>query len=311
MRYIINRQNSKDFIAVPKHILQHMDSLTDSRLRIAMAICLMGGECTPHTLQKQLGDRYNLATLERELHYLEGAGIVTAIEEDKQKSVRAIDELDPIKPKIKPEEVMLLASTSNEMKSLVRLAQDILGKTLSGGDITILATLMFCEGMSVEMLALGIAHCTVEKNKPNIRYIEKVMRGWLANGVTDLPSAELYLEKKDAEEKLKVRVSSLLGVGHVTYAESLLIIRWYEEFGFDDRMVKEAAMFAGEKCSVRYVNGILKKWKEQGFTDIKSVRAANTGGSNVTTVKRIEVKDDVMVKRRASVPVFKGRKADG
>ncbi len=311
MKYIINKKGQGDSIAVPRQILQHMESLTDVRLRIAMATCLLGGECTAYSLQKHFKDRYTLSTIEKELHFLEGAGMVRAIEDDSQKNSRDINDLTPAKPQINPEEVMLLASTSNEMKSLVRLAQDILGKTLSGGDITILATLVFCEGVSVEMLALGIAHCTVEKKKPNIRYIDKVMRSWLASGVTDLPSAELYLEKKDAEEKLKTRAMALLGVGSVTYAESLLILRWYDEYGYDDRMVKEAVMFAGEKCNVRYVNGILKRWKEQGFTDIKSVRAANTGGSNITAVKRVDAKDDVMVKRRAGVPVFKGRKVDG
>ncbi len=311
MRYRLQRTEGSVEYGIPKPIIDMLEKLTDSRLRIALTICKMGGECSPHSLSKQLGGRYSLATLEKELHFLEGAGIIIA-EEGFAKSDKNISSLKPPKQRANPEDIMLLASTSNEMKSLVRLAQDILGKTLSGGDITILATLMFSEGMSVEMLALGIAHCAVEKSKPNMRYIDKVMRSWLADGVTDLPSAELYLEDKDRDEKLKKHVAGMIGVESVSYAESLLIIKWYKEFGYDDKMVKEAIMFSGEKCSVRYINGILRRWNEQGHKTVKDVRAANTTGSNINSVKKIDKKDDVMVKRRGSVPVFRNKagKAD-
>ncbi len=312
MRYRLNRTEGGEEFSIPKSVIDMLEKLTDARLRIALTICKMGGEFTPHSLSKQLSGRYSLATLEKELHFLEGAGMIWA-QEEILKPDRNIASLKPAEQKTKPEDILLLASTSNEMKSLVRLAQDILGKTLSGGDITILATLMFAEGMSVEMLALGIAHCAVEKNKPNIRYIDKVMRGWLADGVTDLPSAENYLEEKDRQEKLKKHVAGMIGVENVSYAESLLIIKWYKEFGYDDKMIKEAIMFAGEKSSVRYVNGILRRWNEQGHKTVKDVRAANTSGSNINTVKKIDKKDDVMIKRRGSVPVFRSKagKADG
>ncbi len=313
MRYLITREVSAEKFSVPKLLIDMLEKLSDARLRIALTICKMGGECTPHSLSKHLGGKYSLATLEKELHFLEGAGIITAIQDEIPQQSRNISELVTPQSRVNPEDIMLRAATSNEMKSLVRLAQDILGKTLSGSDITTLATLMFSEGMSVEMLALGIAHCAVEKKKPNIRYIDKVMRSWLADGVCDLPTAELYLEERDREEKLKKHVAGMIGVENISYAESLLIIKWYKEFGFDDKMIKEAILFAGEKCSVRYVNGILKRWSENGYKTVKDVRANNTSGSNVTTVKKIASKDDVMVKRRGSVPVFKGgaRKADG
>ncbi len=307
MRYRLTREESDGGISVPSWLFDRLDKLTDTRLRIALNIIKMEKDFNPHTLSKQLHGRYSVATLEKELHFLEGAGFVVSIEEETVKKSRSISDVSVQKKRANPEDVMLLAATSNEMKSLVRLAQDILGKTLSSGDISIIASLMFEDGMSAEMLALGIAHCAVEKKKPNIRYVEKVMRAWLADGVTDLPSAEHYLEEKDKELQLKNNVAGMIGVENVSYAESLLIIKWYKEFLYDDNMIKEAILFAGDKCNVRYVNGILKRWHEQGHKTVKDVRSANTGGSNINTTKKVDRADDVMVKRRSSVPVFKGR----
>ncbi len=309
MKYKIRKDDGMD-VVLPRSLVSVMQNLSDVRLRLALTLCLSDAEMGALELVSATGNRYKPSAVEKELHFLEGAGIVLPVgERAKKSSATDISRAPDIDEKnlVSREDALRLAANSDEMRSLVRLTQDILGRTLSSGDITILASLMFVDGISVEILALGIAHCAVEKKKPNLRYIEKMMKGWLEDGVSDLASAELHLERLERNQNLKQNVAAIIGVDSITYAESLLVLKWYDDFNFDDKMIKEALLFAGEKRSVRYINGILKRWHEQGLKTVKEVRAANTG-SNINVVKTIAAKDDVMIKNRATVPKFRAKK---
>ncbi len=309
MKYKIRKDDVTD-VVLPRALINVMQNLSDIRLRIALTLCLGETEMSVAEIVSATGDRYKPSAVEKELHFLEGAGIIQPTGITQKKSSATDISLAPTRDEeitVGREDALRLAANSDEMRSLVRLTQDILGRTLSSGDIAILASLMFVDEISVEILALGIAHCAVEKKKPNLRYIEKVMKGWIEDGVSDLASAELHLERMERRQNLKQNVASIIGVQSITYAESLLVFRWYDEYNFDDKMIKEAVLFAGEKCTVRYINGILKRWNEQGFKTIKEVRAANTG-SNINVVKSVAAKDDVMIKNRGTVPKFRAKK---
>ena len=56
-----------------------------------------------------------------------------------------------------------------------------------------------------------------------------------------------------------------------TKAEQRLIASWYEEFSYDESMISEAIAYAGEKQSVRYVNGILRTWYSKGYRTVRDV----------------------------------------
>ncbi len=308
MKYRICDDNTCITVALPQKLLDNLHKLSDIRLRLAMLLCT-NKELSVSEIAAALGERYKLSTIEKELHYLEGAGIVIPVETAVGK--RKSKDIADLPPKVQEKKMdsgdaLRLAANSDEMRSLVRLTQDILGRTLSSGDISILASLMFVDEISVEMLALGIAHCAVEKKKPNLRYIERVMKGWLEDGVTDLASAEKHLERLERNENLKKIAAEAVGAKSVSYAESLMVFRWFDEYSFDEKMLKEAVMFAGEKRNIRYVNGILKRWFESGFKTVKDVRAANTG-SNINTVQSVAKADDVMIKNRGTVPKFRAK----
>ena len=58
-----------------------------------------------------------------------------------------------------------------------------------------------------------------------------------------------------------------------TKAESRAVVDWYESFGYDAAMIAEAIAHAGEKKSVKYVNGILRAWHTKGYKTVRDVMA--------------------------------------
>ena len=52
-------------------------------------------------------------------------------------------------------------------------------------------------------------------------------------------------------------------------------------------MIGEAILRAGDKLSVRYVDGILRAWRAQGFTTVAAARGqGQLNGSNILTTAR-------------------------
>ncbi len=53
--------------------------------------------------------------------------------------------------------------------------------------------------------------------------------------------------------------------------EKALIWDWFEVYKYNEDMITEAVGIAGEKKSIKYVGGILRKWNEKGYKTIKDV----------------------------------------
>lgn len=309
MKYRLKAEMQGEGIFVPGVLLNKFAVLSDVRLRVGLALCWARGEQTPQQLMIALENRYKLETIEKELLFLEGLGICEPTGEVKRSFRGDISIAKP--PKISRSEVLRQAADNDDVKILIRLAQELLGQILSPNDTAILATLLLYDGLSLEALILGITHCTVIKDNPNVRYIEKVMRDWLLNGITTGDEAEAHLEHLREREKHKIKAAAAIDIKteSINYSENIIVSRWFEEFGYDDEMIREATMFAGEKRTVRYINGILTKWHQNGYKTVKDVRNA-TNGANLSPLKSVSKEDDVMIKRRTSVPVFKKRGAE-
>ncbi len=307
--FTLNNNDEKKGAVVPSVLLENMSKMSESCLRIALAVCALEKNITIYSINEFLSDRYTASTIEKELGKLENLGLVTSKE---KKSGRKTLNVDDAPQKLSRSDAVLAASDNKELHSLIQLSQEIFGRTLSANDVTILATLALCDNISTEVLSLAVAHCSLEREKPHMRYVDRMVKGWAELGITTLEAAENHLDEQRIMLKHKTEVAELLGVGADTikYSEMLLIHKWFIEYTYGSAIIKEAILHAGEKNNVRYINGILSRWHAQGFKTVKDVRSATTGANVQPQPKKNNKPEaaDAMTINRRSVPTFKNRK---
>ena len=73
----------------------------------------------------------------------------------------------------------------------------------------------------------------------------------------------------------------------LTRWERSAIARWHEEWGIGREMIEEALLRAGNKTTIRYVDGILRAWRAQGITTVSAARGqGQLSGSNILATQR-------------------------
>ena len=90
-----------------------------------------------------------------------------------------------------------------------------------------------------------------------------------------------------------------------TKADSRAIADWYESYGYGPDMIAEAAAYAGEKKSVKYVNGILRAWYTKGYKTVRDVMAESAMGSSNVQAAAPAVKHNILgggLRRAPRVP---------
>lgn len=186
----------------------------------------------------------------------------------------SIQFLDPQKcsePKITNIAPSLETSTSvtrdnQEVLDIFRFAEKKLGKMLSYSERNILVKLYENYGISTELLALLFTYC-MERGKSNFSYMEKVAIDWLENEVDTIEKVEAYLDVTDTGYK---RVKVALGIKNrdLIKKELEFINCWIFKYKIPINLIEEACIrtiMGGKGASFSYIEGIMKKWFEQGI----------------------------------------------
>lgn len=168
-------------------------------------------------------------------------------------------------------------------KNLVFLmdeAQRILGKVLSNSDTATLVMLHDTDGLPVEVILMLMEHC-VQIEKGNMRYIEKTGIQWASDGVTTISLAEEKIKRYSESSVAWNIVSAVFGLhlsGTPTKKQLEFSDQWINVWKFTEDMLR----LAYEKCvdikgqmSLSYINGILRRWYEQGYRNPEEVMNAD------------------------------------
>lgn len=167
---------------------------------------------------------------------------------------------------------------------LVPQAEEKLGKKLKTADLQILAALYDDLGLPVDVIYLLVCHCVEraqrrfgEGRRPTLRQIEKEGAYWARLGLLDQDSAGRYLKDyADKQEKTAayMRVLQLNGRPPVD-SEQRYILDWID-MGFPPETVALAydkTVFYKKELNWRYLNGILRRWHQQGWHTVEQVEA--------------------------------------
>ena len=273
-RYMVNA--SGEFVKVYLILLRYTQDRTSSLTISSIADCLNNTE----------GD------VLRALSYWESEGIlhiknnkngITEIVlgnnvKDKEVSYKETSSLSPDKnpepaPSVKkashfkktPEEM-------KEFKSLLFIAEQYLGRTLSRTDIDLITFFYDDLEMPVDLIEYLIESC-VENNHKSIHYIRAVGLNWFESNIKTVEQAK---RETVGYGRNSYKIMKALGINNrgPATSEEALIKKWLNEYGFSMDIIIEACnrtISATHQPSFEYVDSILKNWSERDVRHLKDL----------------------------------------
>lgn len=159
-----------------------------------------------------------------------------------------------------------------ELKSLLFIAEQYLGKTLTKTDMDAITYFYDTLGMSADLIEYLIESC-VENGHKSIRYIQKVALSWFDDGVRTVAEAR---QRSVNYNKNCYAVMNAFGLKNRAPGEAELayIKKWSEEFGFTLDIILEACnrtISATHQPSFEYTDSILQKWRSRQVRKIQDI----------------------------------------
>ena len=184
-------------------------------------------------------------------------------------------------------------------RMLVPQTEEKLGKRLKTADLQILAGLYDDLGLPADVIYLLVCHCVARSEerygpgrRPTLRQIEKEGYHWAQRGLFDQESASRYLRDWNVRRSAMSRYMQVLGLGdrRPVESEERYITDWMDK-GFPPETVALAydkTVFYKKELNWRYLNGIIRRWHENGWHTEEEVRQSDSR----KTSRREEKKDD-------------------
>lgn len=184
-------------------------------------------------------------------------------------------------------------------RMLVPQTEEKLGKRLKTADLQILAGLYDDLGLPADVIYLLVCHCVARSEerygpgrRPTLRQIEKEGYHWAQRGLFDQESASQYLRDWNVRRSAMSRYMQVLGLGdrRPVESEERYIADWMDK-GFSPETVALAydkTVFYKKELNWRYLNGILRRWHENGWHTEEEVRQSESRKPS----RREEKKDD-------------------
>lgn len=184
-------------------------------------------------------------------------------------------------------------------RMLVPQTEEKLGKRLKTADLQILAGLYDDLGLPADVIYLLVCHCVTRSEerygpgrRPTLRQIEKEGYNWAQRGLFDQESASQYLRDWNVRRSAMSRYMQVLGLGdrRPVESEERYIADWMDK-GFPPETVALAydkTVFYKKELNWRYLNGILRRWHENGWHTEEEVRQSDSRKPS----RREEKKDD-------------------
>ena len=157
---------------------------------------------------------------------------------------------------------------------LLAVTESYLMKPLSASDLRSLLYIHKGLGFDFEMMDLLLQYC-VSKNKKSFNYIEAVAISWVEQGISTPAQAKDGIAQYDSNI---FAIMAALGKNSTpTIKEVEFINRWLGTYAFSKEMVLaacERTVMKTDSDRFPYAEGILSKWKDQGFTTLQQVESA-------------------------------------
>lgn len=181
---------------------------------------------------------------------------------------------------LSPGEVNALLREDKRFAGLAAELEKARGSVLSPSEREILAYLCGSLELTPEYLLVAAAYCR-DRGKKKMSYLEKMVAGWLEEGIDTYEKAEVHIRRLTRQEDDEGRIRRLFGLPEraLTAREKACINRWCGEYMTPDALIKLAydrAVEATGKVSFAYIDKVLAAWVAKGITTVEAAEAERT-----------------------------------
>ncbi len=173
-------------------------------------------------------------------------------------------------------QIAQLVAKDRTLVDLLNEVQMVLGKTLSNTDTATIVYLYDTCGLSAPVIMMLVEYC-ITINKPNLRTIERIGIQWADEGVATVLDAERKITEARQSSVDFSKVAAVFGI-HIAGTPSAKQLayanKWVSVWHFSDEMLREAY----ERCldtkgemKFSYIDGILKRWYNEGVKNISDI----------------------------------------
>ncbi len=159
-----------------------------------------------------------------------------------------------------------------ELKSLLFIAEQYLGKTLTRTDVDVITYFFDQLKMSADLIEYLIESC-VENGHKSIHYIQKVALSWAEQGITTKEQAK---QQSRSYNKNCYTVLNAFGIKNrgPAASEVTYIQKWTDTYGFTLDIIEEACsrtISATHQPSFEYADTILTSWHNSHVHHLKDI----------------------------------------
>lgn len=181
---------------------------------------------------------------------------------------------EPQKPKPLSSGRIQALKDNEEIRQLLFLSEQYLGRTLSPTDIGRLLYFYDELHFSAELLEYLVEYC-VSKGSTSLHYIEKVGLAWHESGITTVEMAKQETTTYNRKYFPILKAFGIRGRNPIP-REITDMDRWLTEYGFSQELILEACtrtIAQTGQPSFSYAEGILSKWKSQNVRSLSDIQA--------------------------------------
>ncbi len=173
---------------------------------------------------------------------------------------------------------------NEELKQMLQIAQEVLGKTLSSSDTKTLYWIYDNLKLPIEVILVLLEYC-VSINKRNMNYIEQVAVSWSDRGIKTLEEADRFMREQSEKTNSYVSLKKIFGINSrdFTNIELNYLNNWTSIYNMTEEMVAlayEYCILRTNKLSFPYMDKIIENWFENGIHTIADAEADNENFKN-------------------------------
>lgn len=186
------------------------------------------------------------------------------------------------RPSYSEQDVLTAMEEDNSFRSLYSEIQRLLGKTLNTEELKILLGFTRYLGMPADVISVLVCYCKDRSRQrgslrnPSLRTIEKEAYAWAEQGIDTMEGAATFIREQNIRNSRLSRLKKILQIHgrNLTAAEERYAQSWLD-MGFREELISmayERTCLNTGGLNWAYMNKILQRWHEQGFTSPEDVQ---------------------------------------
>lgn len=304
MNYRLSKLSPDSMLVLPQEILTKMEQAGETELKILLYVSslLLKGAMEEEEVIAALSARFAREEIAPALSFWRGAGILRTdsrkksensasfgkkVTESAEKPAEPTEKTLPSpssKTVVDAEEApfysaadLAAASETNpDFKNLVSFAEGRLEKVFNQSELARLYSFLDYLKMPADVIMLVIEDCC-SRGKDSLRYIYKTLCDFADNGIDSYEKADALLLKRREALGFEAKIRKMFGLGErkLVPKEKEALQNWKEKWDFSEEMLEfayEKTVSTAKKPSISYMNKILEKWHEEGFSAPEEVK---------------------------------------